>query len=102
MLPLNGASQYVELHNSVNDFKDTAIAVWVKWTGSAADQRIWSMGDGASKVMYLTPSDPAPADLRFVITDGVTTQSLDGGAAAGQRLDPCRGGVLRHAPARSM
>ena len=35
VLPLNGTNQYVELHNSVNDFRETAITVWVKWTGSA-------------------------------------------------------------------
>ncbi|MCX6344164.1 MAG: DUF6055 domain-containing protein [Armatimonadetes bacterium] len=81
VLPLDGVSQYVELHNSVNDFKETAISVWVKWTGSANDQRIWSMGDGASKYMYLTPKDTSTGKLRFVISNGTTTESLDGAAA---------------------
>jgi hypothetical protein len=81
VLPLDGVSQYVELHNSLNDFKDTAISIWAKWTGSTVDQRIWSMGDGAGKVMYLTPCDGTTGGLRFVITDGVTTQALDGMAA---------------------
>ncbi len=79
VLPLNGVNQYVELHNSVNDFKETAIAVWAKSSGSAPDQRIWSMGDGAGKVMYLTPSDDTTSGLRFVISNGTTTYSLDGG-----------------------
>ena len=62
VLPLNGTNQYVELHNSVNDFNDTTIAVWFKWAGGAGDQRIWSMGDGTNKVMYLTPEGQhAPA-----------------------------------------
>ena len=78
VLPLDGVSQYVELHNSVNDFRETAISVWVKWTGTASDQRIWSMGDGASKVMYLTPKDGTTGNLRFVISNGTTTQYLNG------------------------
>lgn len=78
VLPLNGTNQFVELHNSVNDFKDTAITLWVKWAGGTTDQRIWSMGDGAGKAMYLTPKDGTTGGLRFVITDGITTQSLDG------------------------
>jgi hypothetical protein len=80
VLPLDGVNQYVELHNSVNDFRNTAITVWAKWTGSASDQRIWSMGDGAGKVMYLTPSDGTTGGLRFVITDGVTIETLDAAA----------------------
>jgi carbonic anhydrase/acetyltransferase-like protein (isoleucine patch superfamily) len=79
VLPLNGTNQYVELHNSVNDFNDTTIAVWFKWAGGASDQRIWSLGDGANKVMYLTPNDSDTGDLLFVITDGNTTNYLNGG-----------------------
>ena len=81
VLLLDGVSQYIELHNSVNDFKETAVCVWVKWTGSASDQRIWSMGDWAGKYMYLTPKDSTTGKLRFVISDGTTTQYLDGAAA---------------------
>ena len=54
------------------------ITVWVKWTGTGPDQRIWSMGDGANKYMYLTPMDGTTGKLRFVISDGTTTQYLDG------------------------
>ena len=81
VLSLDGVSQYVELHNSLNDFREMALGLWVKWTGSGSDQRIWSFGDGASKVMYLTPQDAATGKLRFVISDGITTQTLDGTAA---------------------
>ncbi|HNQ88950.1 MAG TPA: DUF6055 domain-containing protein [Verrucomicrobiota bacterium] len=80
VLPLNGSNQYVELHPSVNDFRDSTYAVWIKWTGGAPDQRVWSLGDGASKVMYLTPNDAGTSGLRFVISDGTTTQALEGGA----------------------
>jgi hypothetical protein len=80
VLALDGASQYVELHNSLNDFRETALCLWVKWTGSDSDQRIWSLGDGTNKAMYLTPQDGDTGNLRFVIADGLTTQALDGGA----------------------
>ncbi len=83
VLPLDGISQYVELPPSVNDFSEMSLAVWVKWAGGAAAQRIWSMGDGTGTVMYLTPQDAATGRLRFVISDGTTTQSLDGNAALG-------------------
>jgi hypothetical protein len=82
VLPLDGASHYVELHNSVNDFRETTISVWLKWAGGAAGQRAWSMGDGAGRVMDLTPADPGTGALRFRITDGTTTEALDGPAVA--------------------
>ena len=81
VLPLDGVNQYVELHNSIADFKETAICVWVKWTGIAGGHRVWSMGDGAGKFMYLTPKDASSGNLRFVISDASTTEYLDGGSA---------------------
>ncbi len=80
VLSLNGTTEYVELHNALNDFKEMTIAVWAKWTASTAGQRIWSMGDGASKAMWLSPRDGDTEGVRFLITDGVTTETLDGGA----------------------
>jgi hypothetical protein len=80
VLPLNGVNQYVELHNSVNDFNDTTIAVWYKNTGGPGGQQVWSLGNGSNKVMYLTPNDSATGDLLLVITDGITTNTLNGGA----------------------
>ncbi|MEI7899521.1 MAG: DUF6055 domain-containing protein, partial [bacterium] len=83
VLPLNGTNQYVELHNSLNDFEKLSVAVWAKWTGGANDQKIWSMGDGTNKVMCLTPSDAGTGKLRFVISDGTVTQSVEGASALG-------------------
>lgn len=82
VLPLNGANQYVELPNSVNDFNDTTIAVWFKWAGGAANQMVWSLGDGNQKMLYLTPADGATGDLLAVITDGKTTNVLNGGVVS--------------------
>ena len=81
VLALDGTDDYVELPSGVSDFTDYSIAVWVKWTGSANDQRIFSFGNGSNKYLYLTPKDATTGKLRFVITDGTTTQYLDGTAA---------------------
>ena len=78
VLPLDGTSQYVELHNSVNDFKDSTFALWFKYPGGATEQCLWSMGDGSNKTMVLTANAGGSGPLRFVITDGATTQTLDG------------------------
>lgn len=78
VLPLDGVSQYVELHNSINDFRDSTFAVWCKPTGGATGQRLWSLGDGNNKVMYLSPNDAVTGALRFAITDGTATQALEG------------------------
>ena len=80
VLSLDGSSQYVELQRDTSDFRDSTIAVWAKWTGSANDQKIWSMGNGSTKYLYLTPKDSTTGKLRFVITNGTTTQYLDGAA----------------------
>ena len=80
VLPLDGVSQYVELHNSIGDFKDSSFALWFKQGGGAAGQRLWSFGDGAAREMHLTPDDAGTGALRFVITDGTTTHTLDGPA----------------------
>ena len=80
VLPLDGVNQYVELHNSISDFKDSSFALWFKQGGGTAGQRLWSFGDGATREMHLTPNDAGTGALRFVITDGTTTHTLDGPA----------------------
>jgi hypothetical protein len=79
-LQLNGKNQYVELKRDVFDFKDTTIAVWVKWAGGPADQRIINWGDGKLKYAYLTPKDAATGKVKFVISNNGKSaeQSLTG------------------------
>lgn len=79
VLALNGTNQYVELHNSVNDFKDTTVALWFKATGGVSDQRLWSFGNGSNKAMYLTPHDAGSGGLRLVISNALTGTVVDGG-----------------------
>ena len=79
-LQLNGSSQWVELRNDVSDFRDISVCIWANWAGGSNDQRLVSFGDGGSKQMYITPKDATTGNLRFVITDGSTTQYVNGTA----------------------
>jgi hypothetical protein len=81
VISLNGVNQYVELRPDAVDFADITIAAWVKWNGSGTDQMIFSTGNGATtgaKVMHLTPKDGTTGNLRWTISDGTTTQYLNG------------------------
>jgi carbonic anhydrase/acetyltransferase-like protein (isoleucine patch superfamily) len=80
VLNLDGSSQYVELRPDAADFADLTIAAWVKWTGTQANQMIWSFGDGENKLMGLTPKGSA-GKLRFAIGNGSASHHLDGPAA---------------------
>ncbi len=80
VLALDGRNQYVELPAAALDRPEATLAAWVKWSGGAADQCLFSFGDGAKKAMWLTPQSRATGRLRFVITDGVQAQALDGAA----------------------
>jgi len=65
---LNGADQYVMapagIMASATNF---TIAAWVNWTGGAAWQRIFDLGNGPAQYMFLTPSS-GTGTLRFAIT----------------------------------
>jgi carbonic anhydrase/acetyltransferase-like protein (isoleucine patch superfamily) len=78
VLALDGASQYVELHNATNDFRETTIALWFKRSGTAPDQTLWSLGDGGSRVMRLVANDAATGALTFTIGNGATSHTLTG------------------------
>ncbi|MCX6345299.1 MAG: carboxypeptidase regulatory-like domain-containing protein [Armatimonadetes bacterium] len=81
VLNLDGVSQYVELKPDAVDFADITLSAWVKWAGSANDQIIFSTGDGNTKYMSLTPKSSATGFLRFAISDGISTQYIDGTSA---------------------
>ena len=65
-LLLNGVSNYVSLPLSVANA--STFAIWAKWNGGAAWQRVFDFGGGTSRYLFLTPSDGATGLLRFAIT----------------------------------
>ncbi len=80
VLALNGIDQYVELHPAVNDTREGTFALWFKPTSEATDQRVWSLGDGGARELFLTPRAAASGGLQCVISDGLTTHRLAGPA----------------------
>lgn len=85
-LDLDGSGQYALLPAgflaSVTDF---TIAVWVRWGGGPAWQRVFDLGNDTTQYMFLTPSSGS-GTLRFAMTTNgpgaeqiVETSVLDSG-----------------------
>jgi hypothetical protein len=71
-LALDGSSGYVSLPaNLVTDLTDFTISAWVVWNASRAWERIFDIGSGTGRYMFLTPR-ASSGKVRFAIT-------LDGG-----------------------
>lgn len=77
VMAFDGRSNAIELRPDVLDRREATIALWVKWNGGAADQRIFSCGDGGKKGVWLTPKSSQGGKLRLSIGDGERTRILD-------------------------
>ena len=86
---LDGQRNYVQLPASVGSSADFSFAAWVNWKGGANYQRIFDLGDGDTRYLFLTPSSEDKT-LRFAITTG--------GYTAEQRLEtrPLTPGTWTH------
>jgi carbonic anhydrase/acetyltransferase-like protein (isoleucine patch superfamily) len=77
VLALNGADQYADLPDDVSDMRDITVCGWIKWSGGAANQKIFQFGDGFDKWMYLTPKNDAGKTEFAITTTGISgTQVL--------------------------
>jgi hypothetical protein len=65
-LLLDGVSNYVSVPLSVANA--STFAIWVKWNGGAAWQRVFDFGDGTGRYLFLTPYNGVNGLLRFAIT----------------------------------
>jgi arabinan endo-1,5-alpha-L-arabinosidase len=65
-LLLDGVSNYASLPLSVANA--STFAIWAKWNGGAAWQRILDFGDGTNRYLFLTPANGVNGLLRFAIT----------------------------------
>jgi len=65
-LLLDGISNYVSLPLSVANA--STFAIWAKWNGGAAWQRVFDFGDGTGRYLFLTPHNGVNGLLRFAIT----------------------------------
>ena len=91
-LHLDGAHDYVQLPAGVGSSADFTFAAWVNWKGdkNGADfQRIFDLGDGVNRYLFLTPNAEGKP-LRFAIATE--------GYAAEQRLEgpPLKPGAWTH------
>ncbi len=80
---LNGTTSYVSLPNNLlSDVADCTIAAWVFWNGGGNWQRIFDLGEGIGRYMFLSPKGSAGV-VRFAITtnSGVGEQAIVGTAA---------------------
>jgi arabinan endo-1,5-alpha-L-arabinosidase len=81
VLNLNGVNQYVTLPLSIANA--STFAVWVKWNGGTAGQRIFDFGDGSTSYLFLSPSAGGNLRFRFAITTNGSgaERTIDGPSA---------------------
>lgn len=80
---LNGSNAYVGLPNDLlRDVADCTLAAWVFWNGGSNWARIFDLGAGQGRYLFLTPKSSAGV-VRFAITtnSGVGEQAIVGTAA---------------------
>jgi hypothetical protein len=80
---LNGSTGYVSLPNNLlSDVADCTIAAWVFWNGGSNWQRIFDLGAGTGRYMFLSPKSGSGV-VRFAITtnSGIGEQAIVGTAA---------------------
>jgi hypothetical protein len=82
-LALNGSTDYVSLPaNFVTDLSDFTIACWVYWNAARNWERIFDIGSGTGRYMFLTPRSGS-GTVRFAITvDGGHGEQAVSGTAA--------------------
>ncbi|MET0355701.1 MAG: glycosyl hydrolase, partial [Cellvibrio sp.] len=77
---LNGVNNYLQLSPEIGSTTDFTFAAWVYWAGGSNWQRIFDLGDGTSKYLFLTPKSSG-GTLRFAIKNGGSEQVIDHSAA---------------------
>jgi hypothetical protein len=74
-LLLDGLSNYVSLPLSVANA--STFALWAKWNGGAAWQRVFDFGAGTNRYFFLTPSNGVNGLMRFAITTNGSGREQD-------------------------
>lgn len=80
---LNGSDAHVSLPDDLlRDVADCTLAAWVFWKGGGNWQRIFDLGAGQGRYLFLTPRGSS-GTVRFAITtnNGVGEQTIGGNAA---------------------
>jgi len=74
---LDGTHDYVALPPRLGDSVDFTFSAWVNWNGGGNWQRIFDLGDGQDRNLFVTPKS-GNNTLRFVIKNGGAEQQLNG------------------------
>jgi hypothetical protein len=74
-------SQYVQLPYEVASSDSLTVALWVKWDGGNAWQRIFDFGRDTDHYLFLTPANGNNGHLRFAIKNGGGEEQVDADAA---------------------
>ena len=75
-LSFDGTDDYLALPPRIGDSTDFTFTGWVKWNGGGDWQRIFDLGDGTAKNLFLCPKSGGNT-LRFVIKNGGAEQQLN-------------------------
>ena len=74
---LDGTNDYVVLPPRLGDSTDFTFSAWINWNGGANWQRVFDLGDGQDRNMFLCPKSGGNT-LRFVIKTNGVEQQLNG------------------------
>jgi len=74
---LDGAEDYLRLPPRIGDSTDFSFSGWVKWNGGGNWQRVFDLGDGTARNLFLCPKSGGNT-LRFAIKNGGSEQQLNG------------------------
>ncbi len=76
-LDFDGADDFVTLPHGVASSPEITFATWVNWDGGNQWQRIFDFGNGTADNLFLTPRSGGSNTLRFSISIGGVTQSVE-------------------------
>ena len=74
---LDGADDYLRLPPRIGDSTDFSFSGWVRWNGGGNWQRVFDLGDGTARNLFLCPRS-GDGTLRFAIKNGGGEQQLNG------------------------
>jgi hypothetical protein len=77
-IEFNGIDQFATLPVGLAEAEELSLAVWVRWNGGEAMQRIFDFGSDGDKTVYLTPATAGGRPrMRFVFRHGGAEQFLE-------------------------
>ncbi len=75
------SADHVQLSSKIGDSTDFTFGAWIYWNGGSSWQRVFDLGNGTNKFMFLTPAAGDSGNLRFAIKNGGGEQQLNHSAS---------------------